>query len=149
MPNVAAVLKAEIARVARQQLKAELSPLKKALQGQRVLLRKQRERIDALQKELAALKRGRKTASASATPAEDAEGPRRRFSATRLKAQRRRLGVSAAEFARLVGVSAQAVYGWERGLSRPAAPSLERIAELRALSKRQAAQRLAALDAQG
>lgn len=147
MPNVAAVLKAEIARVARQQLKSELSPLKKALQGQRALVRKQRERIDALQKEVAALRRGK--ASAAATPAEEGEGPRRRFSPARLKAQRGRLGLSAAEFARLVGVSAQAVYGWERGLSRPAAPSLERIAGLRALGKRQVAERLAALDAQG
>lgn len=150
MPNVAAVLKAEIARVARQQLKAELTPLKKSLQGQRAIAKKQRERIEALQKEVAALRklagaprRGRAAPPDEAAAAADA--PKRRFSPARLKTQRQRLGLSAAEFGRLVGVSGQAVYGWERGLSRPAAASLERIAAMRALTKRQAAERLAAL----
>jgi len=147
MPNVAAVLKAEIARVARQQLKAELTPLKKALQAQRALVKKQRERIDAMQKELAALRRARPAAAAATRDDGEGDGPKRRFSPARLKALRQRLDLSAADFARVVGVSAQSVYGWERSLSRPAPDSLERIAQLRALSKRQVAQQLESLAA--
>ena len=78
---------------------------------------------------------------------DDAQSTNRRFSATRLAAQRRKLGLSAADFAALLGVSGQSVYKWEHGESRPRARQLEAIAALRGIGKREAAERLAKLQA--
>ena len=67
-----------------------------------------------------------------------------RFSAKSLIAQRRRLGLSAAAMARLLGVSALSVYKWESGNTRPRAKQIEAIAALRSMGKREVAQRLEA-----
>ena len=69
-------------------------------------------------------------------------GKQRRFSATRFASQRRKLGLSAADFGALLGVSGQSVYKWEHGEARPRARQLEAIAELRGIGKREAAARL-------
>ena len=61
-----------------------------------------------------------------------------RFVAKGLKAQRSRLDISAADYARLVGVSAQSVYNWEHGHARPGAEQLGKIAKLRSIGKREA-----------
>jgi DNA-binding transcriptional regulator YiaG len=53
------------------------------------------------------------------------------------------MGLSAAEFAALIGVSGQSVYKWEHGEARPRARQLEAIAALRGIGKREAAARLA------
>ena len=89
-----------------------------------------------------------KAAGRAAEPAgeqEQSQGPQRRFSAARLAAQRRKLGLSAADFATLLGVSGQSVYKWEHGESRPRAKQIEAIAALRGIGKREAAERLAKL----
>jgi transcriptional regulator with XRE-family HTH domain len=65
-----------------------------------------------------------------------------RFSAKSLAAQRKRLGLSAAALARLLGVSALSVYKWESGNTRPRAKQIQAIAALRGMGKREAAQRL-------
>jgi len=57
---------------------------------------------------------------------------------------RKKLGLSAAEMGKLVGVSAQSVYHWETGKSRPRASQLASIAAVRKLGKREVAARLSA-----
>jgi DNA-binding XRE family transcriptional regulator len=49
----------------------------------------------------------------------------------------RALGLSAAEYGKLVGVTAQSVYNWERGGATPRGDQLARIASLRAIGKRE------------
>ncbi len=56
---------------------------------------------------------------------------------------RKKLGLSAGDMARLLGVSAQSVYHWESGKSKPRAGQLAAIAQVRKLGKREAAARLA------
>jgi len=68
-----------------------------------------------------------------------------RFSAKGLAAQRKRLGLSAAAVAALLGVSGQSIYKWEEGKTRPRASQLPAIAALRKMGKREANARLAAL----
>jgi DNA-binding transcriptional regulator YiaG len=78
-----------------------------------------------------------------AAPAEEEDdGPSLRFSAKGLAAQRKRLGLSAASIARILGVSALSVYKWESGKTRPRARQLEAIAGLRKMGKREAMARL-------
>ena len=57
-----------------------------------------------------------------------------RFSAARLAAHRNKLGLSAADYGRLVGMSGATVYLWERGDSRPRAEQVQQLGVLKAMS---------------
>ncbi|MCG2592986.1 helix-turn-helix domain-containing protein [Ramlibacter sp. XY19] len=140
MPNVASVLKDEIARVARKELRAEIEPLKRASAQNRSSIAALKREIASLQKQLR--KSARSSGASQERGGEDSDGPRRRFSATRLAAHRKKLGLSAAEYGKLAGVSGQSVYKWEQGSTRPRASQLESVAEVRALGKREARARL-------
>jgi DNA-binding transcriptional regulator YiaG len=81
--------------------------------------------------------------SASTKPVDAASSLR--FSAKGLAAKRRRLGLTAAEMATLLGVSAQSIYKWEEGKARPRASQLPVIATVRNMGKREATARLESL----
>jgi DNA-binding transcriptional regulator YiaG len=140
MPNIAVVLKEEIARLARKELRAQTQELKKASAQYRTHIASLRKRVETLERQLKRANRGAARGAPAAAAQE--ESTSRRFSATRLAAQRQKLGLSAADFATLLGVSGQSVYKWEHGESRPRARQLEAIAALRGIGKREAAQRL-------
>ena len=142
MPNIAAVLKDEIARLARKEVRAQTQEFKKASAQYRTHIAALRRRVDALERQLKRVGKTSGRAAAAAPEEQDDNGTPRRFSATRLAAQRRKLGLSAADFATLLGVSGQSVYKWEHGESRPRARQLEAIAALRGIGKREAAARL-------
>jgi DNA-binding transcriptional regulator YiaG len=144
MPNIAAVLKDEIARVARKEIRAQTEDFKKSSAQYRSHIAALRRRVDELERQLKRVGKasGRAGAAAAAASEED-QGTPRRFSAARLAAQRRKLGLSAADFATLLGVSGQSIYKWEHGEARPRARQLEAIAALRGIGKREAAARLA------
>jgi DNA-binding transcriptional regulator YiaG len=143
MPNIAVVLKEEIARLARKELRSQTQELKKASVQYRSHIAALRKRVEALERQL---KKVNRAAGRSAAPEASGDGGEestsRRFSPTRLAAQRQKLGLSAADFAALIGVSGQSVYKWEHGDSRPRARQLEAIAALRGIGKREAAARL-------
>ncbi|WP_440534610.1 helix-turn-helix domain-containing protein [Variovorax sp. YR566] len=143
MPNIASILKAEISRVARKEVRAEIETLKKASVAHRASIAELRRQVNALEK---ALRRVAKEATRpAATPGlhdEAAAGTKRRFSATRLATHRARLGLSAASYGQLVGVSGQTIYHWEQGKARPRAAQLENLAAVRELGARDIAQRL-------
>lgn len=146
MPNIATILKAEISRVARKEVRAELESLKTSAQ-QRSAIAELRRQVAALQQQLRALSKGAQRASkAASTASSDAsEAPvARRFSATRLAAHRAKLGLSAASYGQLVGLSGQTIYNWEQGHSRPGRAQLEALAAVRELSASKIAQQLAA-----
>jgi DNA-binding transcriptional regulator YiaG len=144
MPNIASFLKAEISRVARKEVRAEIETLKKASVAHRASIAELRRQVNALEKEL---RRAAKGATRSATaPDSDEEAPagtKRRFSAIRLGAHRAKLGVSATSYGQLVGVSGQTIYHWEQGKARPRAAQLESLAAVRDLGAREVAERLA------
>jgi DNA-binding transcriptional regulator YiaG len=84
-----------------------------------------------------------KKGAKNAVPAVEAEETtKHRFSAKSFAAQRQKLGISAAKMGALVGVSAQTIYHWESGKSRPRKPQLAKIASVRELGKKQAKARL-------
>jgi DNA-binding transcriptional regulator YiaG len=70
----------------------------------------------------------------------DAEGVR--FTAKGLRSQRKRLGLSAADYGRLVGVTGQTIYSWEQEASRPRKQQIAALAAVRNMSKREAQVRL-------
>lgn len=147
MPNVAAILKEEIVRLARKEIKREQAATRKFIARQRKDIADLKERVASLSREMSAGARRRR--AADATPAEAGDdGPRIRFSAKGLASLRGRLGLSAGDFAKLVGVSAQSVYNWEHEHSSPRASQLAPLAALRKIGKREAQARLEGLAAQ-
>lgn len=143
MPNIASILKTEISRVARKEVRAEIETLKNASIAHRASIAELRRQVGALEKEL---RRVAKTATHPAmadAPGNEADtGTKRRFSATRLAAHRAKLGLSAAHYGHLVGVSGQTIYRWEQGKARPRAAQLESLAAVRDLGAREAMERL-------
>jgi DNA-binding transcriptional regulator YiaG len=143
MPDFAAALKAEIARVAKKELKGEVIALRKAIGRHRSEIAALKRALEDQKKALRQLERTR-----AATPAREPAGQgvgTLRFSASRLAAQRARLGLSAREFGLLIGASTQSVYNWEAGTVRPGEAALAAIAALRKAGKRQVQARLAEL----
>ncbi|WP_081502646.1 helix-turn-helix domain-containing protein [Variovorax sp. CF313] len=143
MPNIASILKAEISRVARKEVRTEIETLKKASVAYRSSIAELRRQLNALEKELRRLaKVAARTAAAPASDNEATAGTKRRFSAARLAAHRARLGLSAASYGQLVGVSGQTIYHWEQGKARPRAAQLESLAAVRDFGAREIAERL-------
>lgn len=140
MPNVAAILKEEIVRLARKEIKREQAATRKFIARQRKDIADLKQRVATLTREVSAGARRQRAAVAQ----DDAggEGPRVRFSAKGLQSLRSRLGLSAGDFARLVGVSAQSVYNWENEHSSPRASQLAALVSLRKIGKREAQARL-------
>ena len=143
MPNVASVLKSEISRVARKEVRGETVPLKRA--------------VSAYRSEIAALKRRAQTleqavrrlssvhAKQAPNAAAESDTSKFRFSAKGLASQRQRLGLSAEQCGLLLGASSQSVYNWEQGKTRPLARHLPAIAAVRGMSKKDATARLDSL----
>jgi DNA-binding transcriptional regulator YiaG len=142
MPNIASVLKEEIVRLARREVRNETEGLKKASAQYRSDIAGLKRRVASLEKQASRLEK--KAGKESAAKADETAG-RIRFSAKGLATKRQRLGLSAGELGALLGVSAQTVYNWEAGKSKPRAQQLPAIATLRSMGKRQAKAQLAAL----
>ena len=143
MANIATLLKTEIARVARKQVRAETLNLKKAVGAYRSEIAALKRRAQALESELRKLGRS-KPAAPEVEPGEETE-QKIRFTAKGLASQRRRLGLSAADCGLLLGTSGQSIYNWEEGKARPRTRFLAAIASLRTMGKKEAASRLATL----
>lgn len=143
MPNIASVLKSEIQRVARKELRAETQQLKKTVAQYRGQIAQLKRRLQALEQQVRRQSRAGGGRAAAAESQDEDTGPSLRFSAKGLAMQRKRLGLSAASVAKILGVSALSVYKWESGKTRPRARQLEAIASLRKMGKREAQARLA------
>lgn len=140
MANIASLLKAEISRIARKEVRTETQTLKKASAQYRSDIAALKRRI-AEQDRLIAKLRKSKPATTAATG--ENEGPQLRFRPDGFASLRKKLGLSAADMGKLLGVSLQTIYHWEKGQSKPRASQLQGIAEVRKLGKRGAAARLA------
>lgn len=142
MPNIAIVLKEEIARLARKELRSNTDSLKKAVSTSRSEIAALKRRVEQLERQL------KQTAKRIPAPKalEDAgTDGQHRWRAAGFAQHRKRLALSAADCAKLLGVSALTVYKWEGGQARPRPKYLPAIAALRTLGKREAATRLAEL----
>ena len=142
MPNLSTILKGEITRLARKEIKAAIDPVRKANAGHR-------KEIAELKRLVASLQRDLKAASgqpkAGATVGQALSGSTR-FSAKGLKSLRAKLGLSAVEFGLLVSASGQSIYHWETGKALPRAAQQAALAAIRGIGKREAGKRLAEME---
>lgn len=143
MPNLGSVLKEEIARLSRRALRAEIDGMKKASTAHRRHIGALKRQVGQLERQIAQLLRRGTAAPAAAAPSARPV----RFVAKGLRSQRGRLGLSASDFGKLVGVTAQTVYNWEHETARPGREQLARLVALRGLGKREVTKRLTALGA--
>jgi len=140
MPNIAAVLKEEISRIARKEIRSETTSFKKASSQYRRDIAELKRQVSNLQGRVALLEKRVLQNVPSHVPDADAEGTR--FTAKGLRSQRKRLGLSAADLGKLAGVTAQTIYSWESEASRPRKQQLPVLASIRPMGKREARARL-------
>ncbi len=141
MANLTQVLKSEIARLARKEVKQEMASVRKAATQHRRDIAELKRQIKDLQKRISKIKSQQGKPSKS-VQVETEEGERFRFSAKGLRSHREKLGISAADYATLVGVSAQTIYLWEREKTRPRRSQMPAVAAVRKLGVREAQRRL-------
>ena len=141
--NIATALKSEISRVARKEVRAEVSALKKASSKYRSDIAGLKRQIMQLERLVGQLSKGARKKVAEPSTGEPATVAR--YSAKNLAASRKKLGLSAADFGLLVGVSGASVYLWEQDKTRPRARNMPAIAAVRELSKKSAQEHLGTL----
>jgi len=140
MSNIAAILKEEILRLARKEVRGQTNALKKASAQYRRDIAEMKRRVSDLQRRVSPLEKQVLKGVSSQVPEVGAE--RVRFTAKGLRSQRKRLGFSAANYGKLIGVTGQTIYNWEHEAGRPRKEQLARIASLRRMGKKEAHARL-------
>ena len=144
MQNLVHALRNEITRLAKKEVKGQITALRAASAGYRREIAELKRVTNDLEKRLAHIEQQeRKRAQKSPSP-ELAEG--RRFSSRGLKSHRAKLGLSAADYGLLAGVSGQMIYKYERGETQPRRAQVAKFVAVRDLGKREARSRLALLE---
>jgi DNA-binding transcriptional regulator YiaG len=143
MPNVAKVLREEITRLARKEAKAAVAPIRRPS----IRLRKDaadlKRRMASLEKETKRLQALLNKMEAAQPAVPDAE-KKAWISGKGIKSLRKRLGLSQAELAKLVGVSDNAVYIWESkpGMLKLRPSTKAAVFSIRGIGAREAKKRL-------
>ena len=145
MPNLASVMKDEIRRLARKEIKDQTGTTKKMAAQHRRDIAQLKRQVQALARKVAFLESQEKKRVSKIKPSKEA-ADKARFSPKWLKSNRQRLDLSAADYAKLVGVSSQTIYNWEQGTSKPRPQQVAALSAVRGLGKREALKRLEMLE---
>src|SRR5262250_1901336 len=136
MPNIGAILRDEISRICRRDTRRQIQPIRKASAGYRREIAALKRQLQELQRKTGALARQAERSGQASAQAVVAEPPQR-FVAKGLRSLRTRLGLSAPDLGRLVGVSDQTIYNWELKRTAPRKSQLAALAALRSIGKRE------------
>ena len=135
MANIAVVLKDEITRLARRELRSETAKLKKASAQCRSDIAELKRRTLVLERQLSRTQKSMpRKPDVAVSPSEPSKV---RFTAKGFRTLRQKLGLSANDLGKLIGVTAQSVYSWEAEKSRPRNQQVAIIAALRGAGKRE------------
>lgn len=142
MTSIVSVLKSEIARVTRLEMRAETETLKKASVRYRAEIAHLRRQVAVLEQQAKRMEKAlSRIQPAQAASKSSPERPTR-FSPAGLKKLRERHKLSAPTLAAILNVSAQTIYNWEAGTSRPGKDMVGNIAILRKMGKREVRRRI-------
>lgn len=139
MPNVASVLKEEITRLARSEIKKQVDPLKKRIQELRKTVSEQKKQIAALEKVQA---QTAKKIPDAPKPTAEGKSSSRKVTVASIKSQRKRLKLSQREMGLLVGVSTMTIVRWEQGKGSPRGENRDAFVALRGMGRREVKKRL-------
>jgi DNA-binding transcriptional regulator YiaG len=141
MPNFAQVLKEEICRLARREIRSSTGVLRRQSAQFRRDIAALKRLTQQLDKHVGFLKAQERERVAQPQVSETV-ARKARFSAKWLAKHRGKLSLSADDYARLVGVTGQSIYMWERGRSKPRARQLAALVAIRSVGPREARHRL-------
>ena len=140
MPNIAVILKEEISRLARKEVRKQTDVMRKASAQYRKEIAELKRRLSDLQRTVNTVAKQAQKEAASIPPSTGKQ--RVRFSAKGLRSHRNRLGLSAGDYGKLIGVTGQTVYKWENETVRPRAQQVEALAAIRGIGKKEVQARL-------
>ena len=139
MPTLASVLKDEISRLAKKEVRAETAFLKKASAQHRRDIAQLKRQVSTLERKVVLLEKNTWT---KPVPAAETEAGNIRYSAKGLATHREKMGLSAKDYGKLVGVSQLTIYNWESEKNRPRDEQLAKIVAVRGMGKGEALKRL-------
>lgn len=150
MTTFATSLKKEIARIARKELREEISSLRKVSASSRSEIVNLKRTLKSLESQIKALSRAipklqPASNTAPKTPKPDIRvkpGRKVIFGAAEFLALRQQLGFTQAQMGKLVGASSLSIYKWESGKVTPRATQLWKIMAVRKIGKREALARV-------
>jgi DNA-binding transcriptional regulator YiaG len=133
-------LKQEIARVSRKEIKANTDSTRRAVAQFRRDIAELKRVVKTMERRMSALEKEEKKRVGKPVAPDLAEGAR--FGGKWVRSHRHKIGLSQADYARLVGVSSLTIYNWESGRTRPRREQLNSWVAVRTLGKRDAERRL-------
>ena len=145
MPNLTQVFSEVIRRLARREIKANTRSTRRATAQFRRDIAALKRQVALLTRKLAVVEQ--RQPKEIAAPPELVE--KARFRAQGVKAHRARVGLSAKDYGKLIGVSEMSIYLWESGKTRPRKALLAKWLAIRGLGKREALRRLEPEGAKG
>ena len=137
MPDVASVLRDEIRRLARKEVKSATSSQSSQIRDLKNVIRALRGEVASLQKALSTSRRSAKATHGQITGKEEKKQAIR-LSPKSIKNHRKRLKLSQAQLGQLLGVSTTTVVFWESGRSVPRGSNRNALAEVRTLGRKDA-----------
>jgi DNA-binding transcriptional regulator YiaG len=146
MSTLAIALKNEICRLARKEIKAQTGRTARAVKQYRREIARLKRQLREQDRKIGYLANQTHGKQPSTSSVDHVNGDTR-FSARSVHAQRRRTGLSAADYAKLIGVSPLTIYNWEHKKSRPRKQQFAALVALRGIGRREAQARLARLAA--
>ena len=135
MPNVAQVLREEITRLARKEVRTACDPLRKQLRTLRQAVKGQQETITKLDRALAKMATLSPDTSASLHTLEE-ETTQARVTPASIRRHRNRLKLSQAQLGTLLDVSTNTIVRWEAGTSKPRVQYRGALLKMRGLGRR-------------
>ena len=133
MGKIETVMKEEIARLARREVRQSVVPLKKEVRGLRARVRDLESRLRAAEKTAKHRAEGCVTPPLEAD-AEEVEAAR--INGKWVQSLRSKLNLTQSDLARILGISVSGVRTWEYDLSKPRGKNREALVALRKLGRR-------------
>jgi len=136
MPNYASVLNDEIARIARKEIKAEVTPLTRRNLELRKKVSNQAKQIAALESKLAKFEKELGIEDIIPVTLSEEEVNKARVSPKYIANVRSKYELSRNDMAFLLDVNANSIYLWETGRANPRTDAKAKIIQLRDMGKR-------------
>ena len=147
MPNFTKMFQEEVRRLARKEFKAFLENVRRDLVETRRAVSQLRKTVASLQKENKRIAEKVVKGALQRVPEETEEKDRARISSKTIRTMREKLGLTQVEMGKLLDVSSQSVYQWERrgGRLRLRNATRKAVLELKKIGVREARRRLEAM----
>jgi DNA-binding transcriptional regulator YiaG len=139
MANFVALMKEEISRLARKEVKTAVAPAMERISSLKQTVSEQKKSITALEKELKTLKKklGVEDKKSAAVELSDEVIESARITAKTVSSLRAKLELSRNQMAKLLGVNANSIYLWEQDKASPRNAAKAEIIKLRSMGKRE------------